>query len=445
MLTCVCLSLALFTAVPAISQALPAATVDPDLSEDEYRMAIPPVASSVAFPTSGISGARSNYLDMRLAFQTSYYDNLLVGTGTKPITDVGFSITPQASFDQLTPRLHDSWTYRSSFTLYRETSARNTADHSASLDLQCRLSPHITVSGRDNFQKSSNIFNQAFPLGAEPVSGAPPITPANVIAPFAPQLTNTAGAEIAYQFSKNQIVGGGGNASTLQYQDQAQSEGFYNSNSKGASAFYSIRLFGTQNAGLTYRYLKIIGLPVSGKYEIDTHTLYFSYSMYLGHRLILSSAIGPQFYSYVQAALPASRSVTPAVTASVSWQGLRTAFATNFSRTVTGGAGQLGALGSNTIDASAQWQVSARWSVASAGGYGLYKSAMPLSEFSSQGGRTIWGSISLDHRLTDQFLAQVGYQHLHQTYENLQAIQANPDSNSVFVSVSYQLSRPLGR
>lgn len=445
MITRACLSLALITALPSISQTLATEADDLDLPDDEYRMPIPPVASSVAFPTAGLAATRSNYFDLGLAFQTSFYDNLLAGSATNPIKDEGFSIAPQLKFDQLTPRLHESWTYRSSFLLYRKTSARNDADQGAAFDVQYRWSPHITVSGRDIFEKSSNVFNRTYPLGAEPLSGAPPTSPANVIAPFAPQLTNSAGAELAWQFSKNQIVGAGGNASTLQYRDRSQSTGLYDSTSKGASGFYSRRLFGTQYAGFTYRYLKVLGQPVSGTLEIDTHTLFFSYSMYVGHRLTVSSAVGPQFYNYIQAPLPASRSLTQAVTASVSWQGLRTAFATNFSRSVVGGAGQFGALSSNAIGASAQWQVAAKWSLAAAANYALYKSATPFVQFASQGGHSTSGSISLDHRMSDHFLAQVGYQRLHQTYENIQAIQANPDANSAFIAISYQLSRPLGR
>jgi len=408
-------------------------------------MPVPPVASSEPFPASGLSGTRSNYLDLALAFQTSYYDNLLAGTSSRPIADEGFSIAPEVEFNQLTPRLHESWAYRSSFLFYRETSARNDADQSAALDIQYRLSPHVTVSGHDIFEKSSNVFDQGYSLGVGPISGAPPSSPVNVIAPYAGQLTNTAGAEIAYQFSKNQIAGGGGNASTLQYRNQPEDAGLYNSTSRGASVFYNRRLLGAQYAGLTYRYLKILGQPANGSLQIDTHTLFFTYGITLDQRLTVSAAVGPQFYNYSRSRLPASHSLTQAVTVSASWQGLHTAFATNFSRSVVGGAGQLGALSSSAIGASAQWQVARAWSLASAFSYATYKNVTPSFDLSSRGGNSTAGSISLDHRLNDRFLAQIGYQRLHQAYESVQAIEANPDANSAFVSISYHLSRPLGR
>jgi hypothetical protein len=445
MLTGTYLSLALLVAIPAWSQALPTATGSPDLPQDEYRMPIPPIASGKAFPRKSLSETRSNYLRANLTFQPAYYDNLLAGQGTQPITDVGYSIKPSIEFDQTTSRLHQTWAYFPTFTLYQRTSARNEAGQSASVDIQYRLSPHTTVSGRDIFQKSSNVFNQAYSLAGQPISGAPPSSPAYIIAPFADQLTNTVDAEIAYQFSMNEMIGGGGTTAMFDYPNPAESPGFYNSSSAGGSAFYSHRLSGTQYAGLTYQYVRILGQPVSGQLEIQTHTLYFFYNLSLGQGFTLSLAAGPQHYGYVQLPMPAYNSVTPAVTGSIGWQGMHTSFATSYSRSVTGGAGQLGALSLNTASASASWQWARTWSVGSAVNYGLYDNVTPVSISSSQGGYSISGSVLLNHSLSDRFRAQLGYQRLHQTFDDIATIAAHPDADSAFISISYQLSRPLGR
>lgn len=445
MFTRTCLSLALLVAKPAWSQALPTATAGPGPPGDEYRMPIPPIASGKAFPRKSLSETRSNYLRANLTFQPAYYDNLLAGQGTQPITDVGYSIKPSIEFDQTTSRLHQTWAYFPTFTLYQRTSARNEAGQSASVDIQYRLSPHTTVSGRDIFQKSSNVFNQAYSLAGQPISGAPPSSPAYIIAPFADQLTNTVDAEIAYQFSMNEMIGGGGTTAMFDYPNPAESPGFYNSSSAGGSAFYSHRLSGTQYAGLTYQYVRILGQPVSGQLEIQTHTLYFFYNLSLGQGFTLSLAAGPQHYGYVQLPMPAYNSVTPAVTGSIGWQGMHTSFATSYSRSVTGGAGQLGALSLNTASASASWQWARTWSVGSAVNYGLYDNVTPVSISSSQGGYSISGSVLLNHSLSDHFRAQLGYQRLHQTFDDIATIAAHPDADSAFISISYQLSRPLGR
>jgi hypothetical protein len=127
------------------------------------------------------------------------------------------------------------------------------------------------------------------------------------------------------------------------------------------------------------------------------------------------------------------------------WQGVHTSFATSYSRSVTGGAGQLGALSSNTASASASWQLARTWNVGSAVNYALYKNVTPVSISSSQGGHSISGSVLLNHSLGDHFRAQLGYQRLHQTFNDIAAITADPDADSAFISISYQLSRPLGR
>jgi hypothetical protein len=445
MLAQTCLSLALLAAMPVWSQALPTATAGPDIPQDEYRMPIPPMVSGQAFPTSTLSETRSNYLDADLSFQPTYYDNLLPGYGAQPVSDMGYSIRPMLELDRLTPRLHQTWTYQPGFTLYQRTSARNEVDQSAALDMQYRLSQHITVSGRDAFQKSSNVFNQPYSLSGESISGAPPSSPADVIAPFANQLSNTANAELAYQFSMNGMIGAGGTTAMFDYPGQAESSGLYDSASRGGSAFYSRRLSGTQSLGATYQYVTVLGSPVTGPLEIQTHTVFLFYTAALGERFSLSLAAGPQHYYYALSPLPASSSWTPAATGSLGWQGERTSFAASYSRSVTGGGGLLGAMSSNKASASAHWQMARTWTITSTAGYSIYKNVSPLSLSSYPGGHSVSGAISIDHTLSDHFRARLGYQRLHNTYNGIAAIAADPDADSAFISISYQLSRPLGR
>ncbi len=352
MLTRACLTtIALLMTMPAWTQALPTATAGTEIP-DEYRMPIPPMASGQAFPTTSLSESRSNYLDSGLSFQPSYDDNLLPDNGTHTIGDMAYSIRPMIELDRLTPRLHQTWAYQPGFTIYQKTSARNEADQNASLALQYRLSEHATVSGQESFLRSSNVLNQPESLSGGPISGSPPSSPADIIAPFADTLTNTANAEVAYQFSMNGMVGAGVTTAIHNYPNQTQSSSLYNSNSRGGSAFYNRRLFGTQYIGVTYQYLKTLGNPQTGQLEIHTHTIFPFYTAFLGHAFSLSLAAGPQYFSYAQSPLPTSRSWTPAVMGSVGWQTQRTSLASSYSRTVSGGGGLLGAMSTNSASAS---------------------------------------------------------------------------------------------
>jgi len=445
MLTRACLSLSLLVALPAWSQVVPAATGSTDIQDDVYRMPIPPMVSGQAFPATTLSETRSNYLDAGLTLQPAYDDNLAPNYGGHPISDMGYSISPAIELDQLTPRLHQTWTYRPGFTIYQRMSARNEADQNASLNLQYRLSPHITVSGQDTFLKSSNVFNQPYSALDGAVSGLPPSLTADVIVPFADQLSNAANAELTYQFSRDGMIGAGGTSSLSNYLSQAQSTGLYDSNSRGGSAFYNRRLTAAQYLGVTYQYLRIKSNPENEQLEIQTHTLYAFYTAILAQRFSLSLAVGPQHVGMVLSPLPASASWTPAAVASISRQGERTNIAASYSRSVTGGGGLLGAFTTNSAGASAHWQLARTWDVQAAAAYAIYKnvSALPLS--SEQGGHSISGTVSVGHSFSGHLSAQAGYQRLHQSYNGIAAITSDPDSDREYISISYQFTRPLGR
>jgi hypothetical protein len=149
MLNRACLSFAMFLAIPAWSQALPTATAGSDSSAP-----ISPMVSGQNLPTTTLSEARSNYLNCGLTFRTAYYNNLLANSGSQPISDVAYSINPSIELDKSTPRLHQTWIYRPGFTLYQRTNARNEADQSAAVDVEYRLTEHVTLSGKENFQKT---------------------------------------------------------------------------------------------------------------------------------------------------------------------------------------------------------------------------------------------------------------------------------------------------
>ena len=110
-----------------------------------------------------------------MTFSSAYSDNVLGATGSNsgPVSDVSYSVWPTLALDETTTRLHWTLNYAPGFTFYQRTSSRNEADQNASIDFQYRLSPHVTFSAHDGFQKSSSVFNQpslgsagAFPAGS---------------------------------------------------------------------------------------------------------------------------------------------------------------------------------------------------------------------------------------------------------------------------------------
>src|SRR5208282_3667035 len=145
------------------------ALVGPESTSDQ--MLTPPPVSGQSFPTSFTSGERSNYLRGGLAFTSAYTDNALGSVNGQPVSDVSYSVAPFIALDETTPRLHVVSTYAPGFTFYQRESSLNEQDQNASISLQYRLSPHVTFSARDGFQKSSNVSNQPDLATATTVSG----------------------------------------------------------------------------------------------------------------------------------------------------------------------------------------------------------------------------------------------------------------------------------
>jgi hypothetical protein len=444
MLLRACIALVFLLAVPVWSQ-VDGNTTDLNANpQDESRMLTPPPVNGQAYPSTPAAEMRSNYLRAGLTFNTAYTDNLLAGATVNPISDVSYSVWPTLALDETTPRLHSVLTYSPGFTFYQRTGARNEMDQNVGLDVQYRLSPHVSASVRDMFQKSSNVFNQPS-LFSEGVYGSPQPPTVAVIPPVADLLNNTANAELTYQFSATGMVGAGGTFTNLHFPDPAEVPGLFDSASRGGSAFYSHRLSRRHYVGTLYQYSRILAYPVGATSATQTQTIFAFYTIYLKPNLSLSLSGGPQHYDTAQAPLPVSRSWTPAATASLGWQGRHTTFAASYLRIVSGGGGLIGAFHSNSANASARWQIARTWNVGSAANYAIYKALTPFFFLANSGGHAVSGTVSIQHQLNEHFNAELGYMRLHQSFDGISVISANPDTNREYISISYQFSRPLGR
>jgi hypothetical protein len=452
MLTRISLGLALLAATPVWGQLESTPFEIPTTPSDEARMLTPPPISNSAYPTSVGSQMRSNYLAAGVIFSTAYNDNVLAGGGTTTVDDVIYSILPTITFDQVTPRRDLKLMFTPGFTVYQHTSALNAANQSASLNFQYRLSEHMTVSLNDFFQKSSSVFNQPYPSSGGPISGSVQTPPSGVIAPYAEQLSNITNAGINYQFAENSMIGASGIVTETNYPSPAEAAGLYNSNSVGGSAFYNRRMSSTQYAGLTYQYLRSDGNPVQSQENsanadtsVQTNSILPFYTIYLNPTLSISLSGGAQFYDATQSSLPAVRSWTPSAAASIGWQRSNTNLATSYSRTVSAAVGLPGAFESTSVNASARWQITRDWSASGAGSYSTNKNVTPSFPLSSPGGHSISGTASVQHSLSEHFKIELGYGRLHQSYSGIAAISNAPNTDRVFISISYQVTRPVGR
>ena len=131
--------------------------------------------------------------------------------------------------------------------------------------------------------------------------------------------------------------------------------------------------------------------------------------------------------------------------ASIGWQRSNTNFAASYARVVTGGSGLLGAFESDSANGMVRWRAARTWSLGATASYARNKSVTPVLFTSSPGGRSISGAVSFQRTISEHLNAECGYQRLHQSYPGIAVLSGTPDIDRVYGSVSYQLTRPLGR
>ena len=435
--------------VPAPAATGPASDIS--TNEDADRMQTPPPVSGQSYPTSVTSGERSNYLRGGLAFTSAYTDNAVGSVNGAPVSDVSYSIAPFVALDETTPRLHLGLTYAPGFTFYQRESSLNEADQNLSINFQYRLSPHVTFSARDGFQKSSSVFNQPDFSSAAAVSGGAQEGNFSVIAPIADRLSNSGNVGITYQFAANSMVGAGGTFTNLHYANQAEVPGLFDSSSQGGLAFYSVRISKINYFGATYQYQRLASFPAPGTNETQTHALLLFYTLAPTKRFSISAFggpqyanVGPQFATTGTTATAAFRSWNPLAGGSVGWQGRLSSLAISYSHLISSGGGLIGAVKIDNVTASIHQQLSRMLSASLGGGY-AQNDLLTATSLTGGNGHTVSGTASLQQQVGQHLNLQLGYTRLHQDYSTVAVLAATPDTNREFVAISYQFSRPLGR
>jgi len=432
------------------SPPVPGQTVTsaPDTNDD--HMQAPPPVSGQTYPTAFTSEERSNYLRAGVNFTSAYMDNVIGPVNGQPVSDVSYSVAPMVALDETTPRLHSILTYAPGFTFYQRENSRDEADQNGSLDFHLRLSPYVTLSVKDTFQKTSSAFNQPDFSGTA-VSGGAQGANFSVIAPVADLLRNSGNVGLTYQFALNGMIGATGTFTTLHYPNQAQVPGLYDSSSQAGSIYYSLRLSKINYIGATYQYQRLIANPTQGLSETQTHAAIFYYTVYPSSRFSMSFFGGPQYSNSLQPALPplqgslpAAKAWTPAVGASAGWQARLTSFALSYAHIISGGGGLMGAVHLDNATMSVRQQVTRALSASLAGGYAqndLIGALLP----GTNSGHSFTGTAGLQQQIGARLNLQLGYTRIHQDYSNVAVIATTPNTNREFVGISYQFSRPIGR
>jgi hypothetical protein len=432
-----------FTAASSLWSQVEPSAMGGGFSLDDTRMMTPPPVSRDAYPVVVGVESRSNHLDGGLVFTAAYVDNL-VGTGTnKPISDGIYSFVPTIDLDRRSPRQGESLQYSAGFNLYQNTNQLNGVSQNGSADYRFHISPYAVVILSDTFWQNSNLYNQPNPFVGGGVSTGPGSSNSTLIAPYADQLQNFSSASINYQYGRNAMVGGNGSYTFSTFSNAAESQGLNGGDLAGAGAFYSRRLAPSQYIGVTYQFEKFVTHPVET--YTTTHTVFGFYTHYFTKSFSLSILAGPEEYDSWSPTFVKQGHWIAAGQGSFGWQTLRTNLVASFTHNVSGAAGFIGAYHADMVSLSGRLQFSRTWNIGVNGNYSFLNPVNSEPTVSGPGGHTITGGADLQHGITERINAAVGYQRFHESYANIPAVSSFPDSNRVYVSLSYGFHRPLGR
>jgi hypothetical protein len=381
---------------------------------------------------------RTNYLLGGITVGSAY-DTNVTSSGTEAVSSASYYVTPKISILQTRGRIGWDLSYKPGFTLYQRVSAKNQADQVFDGSVQYRLSPHVTLSASDRFSRTSNFFNQA---PQDPASG---ITPGpfdvSIVTPVADRIANAAVAGFNYQFRPDAMFGASGMISQLHYPNLSEVPGLYNSDEYMGQGFYTHRFVGRHYLGVSYEFQKLMAQPIGTATKAHTGLLFYTL---MQSSISVSVFGGPQYSDSGGGALLPIRVWTPVIGASVNWHGGHTSFGLTVSRQVHAGYGFSGATRYSVAGAAVRRQLTQHLT---AGVTAQYSNSQVLNPVpgSSTGGHGISGTVSFSRPIGEHVGMGLGYTRLHQSYSHIPILVNTPDRDRVWIALSYQFQRPLGR
>ena len=404
-------------------------------------MLVPPSVSTAGVSLEFASETpRTNYLSAGLRAVSTYDDNIASGLSSRRISDDSYTIMPTFFWRQSSSRVLWNLGYAPGFTLYHHNPGLNQSSQNISFDSQFRLSPHVTLTLRDGFAKTSNPFNQLTPDLSTSTGLAQPV--ATIISPVTDQITNSGSAQLTYQFGLNSMIGATGLLSDLHYLNPSEVPGLANSHSKAAEGFYTQRISKRHYLGAKYQFQHLLSTPIHA--ETETHGVNLLYTIFLRPTTSLSIYAGPQYSDSRGEGLPSSKTWLPMYGGSFAWQAQRMSLAVSGERSVSAGGGLQGAKRGESASASVRGQLTRSWN---AGVSAFYSNSGVLTPQPSatNGGHSLAGTISFHRQIGQSLGLELAYTRLHQTYSNVSTLSVLPNTNRVWLSLSYQLTRGIGR
>jgi outer membrane protein assembly factor BamA len=112
-------------------------------------------------------------------------------------------------------------------------------------------------------------------------------------------------------------------------------------------------------------------------------------------------------------------------------------------KSVRAAGGLQGAVRGESASATIRTRLSKLWDV----GLGFFydNNSLLAQQLSTTNGHSVSGTVSFHGQLAQNLGIDVGYMRLHESYASLPTLSVLPNTNRVWLSLSYQFTRPIGR
>jgi hypothetical protein len=389
---------------------------------------------------------RSDYLDFGLGFTTGFDDNTLDTPGNHK-SDFSYSILPHIAWKEERTRLKWNLNYAGGFTAHQRFDAYNQASHDFGFETTYRVAEHVEVSVGNRFRMISGFFdplNNTIGSSAGTVLQDPNPT---VITPIANQNTNLTRTSIYDQITRNSAVGASGTFFIRRYKDAPPGTSLIDTDSQEAEAYYIRKLSHRHSVGLTYQFLRLTFSPVLDNTIVNSALA--TYTIRPQASVVVSFFAGPQAVSVETPVLQgtsgtpaAQRLVSTAAGSSVVWNGRTAALTASVVRAISDGGGLLGPVTLTSFSTVLRDQIARGLSGDLEVSYGhndsLVTTASPLSALR---GTVVGGALV---RQMKAWQISAGYTRAWQHQTTTGSGTQYNNHNRAWVSISYQLTRPLG-
>lgn len=416
----------------------------PDQAVANDGMLTPPPVSGDAYPVLTGSEERKNFLGLGATANIAYDDHVEGGAA-----NMIYSIWPTVVLNRSSLRLHEIFNYSPGFTVYQPSSVYNAADQNATGYLQYLMGAHTKIELQDIFTRTSSVFNSPFASTQGSITGQAPTQTVGAIAAYADRILNSATAQLTNQSGDNGMFGLSAGYGQLEYPESKQTVGLYNATSYQGGAFATQRLSRRQYLGANVEHARIVSYLTGTDNVLQRDDIFGFYTIYLRNQqqnsLSLSVTAGPQHYSIAQYPEALLSKWVPSGTFSLGWQAHLSSASASYSHAVTAGGGLSGAYGEDVAGATYRRLLRPTWDVNGYGSYTRNQTLAPGYAFATPGGHTIAAGASADHTISRNLRISFGYDWLDQRYPQVNALAPFPFSNREYGSITYQLTRPVGR